>query len=48
MNGKISILMVMGFSALFAIFGRNMLSSSNVTVDNYSFYFTVIWAPWIW
>ena len=39
MNGKISILMVMGFSALFAIFGRNMLSSSNVTVDNYSFYF---------
>ena len=39
MNGKISLLLVMGFSALFALFGRNMLSTSNVTVDNFSFYF---------
>jgi hypothetical protein len=39
MNGKISIILVLGFSALFALFGRNMLSSSSVTVDNFSFYF---------
>lgn len=40
MNGKISLLLVLGFSAIFGLFGRNMLSSSNVTVDNYSFYFS--------
>jgi hypothetical protein len=39
MNGKVSLFLVLGFSALFGIFGRNMLSSSNVTVDNFSFYF---------
>ena len=39
MNGKISLLLVLGFSAIFGLFGRNMLSTSNVTVDNYSFYF---------
>ncbi len=40
MNGKISLLLVLGFSAIFGLFGRNMLSSSNVTVDNFSFYFS--------
>ncbi|MDP2362228.1 MAG: hypothetical protein Q8M94_00510, partial [Ignavibacteria bacterium] len=39
MNGKISLLLVLGFSAIFGLFGRNMLSTSNVTVDNFSFYF---------
>ena len=39
MNGKISLLLVLGFSAIFGLFGRNMLSSSNVTVDNFSFTF---------
>lgn len=39
MNGKVSLFLVLGFSTLFALFGRSMLNSSNVTVDNYSFYF---------
>ncbi len=39
MNGKISLFLVLGFSALFGLVGRNMLSSSNVTVDNYTFYY---------
>ena len=39
MSGKASLLLVLGFSALFGLFGRNMLTSSNATVDNFSFYF---------
>ncbi|MBK7228023.1 MAG: DUF4900 domain-containing protein [Ignavibacteriales bacterium] len=39
MNGKVSLFLVMGFSALFAIFGRNMLSNSTVSINNYSYYF---------
>ncbi len=40
MNGKISLILVMLFSVIFALFGRNMLISSNLTVDNFSFYFS--------
>lgn len=47
MGGKVSLLLVMGFSAVFALFGRNMLSTSNKTVDNYSFYFSKSQAHYI-
>jgi len=47
MNGKISLFLVLGFSALFGLVGRNMLSSSNVTVDNYTFYYDRTQANWL-
>lgn len=42
MGGKVSILLVMLFSALFALFGRNILKSSVAMTDNFATYFNSI------
>lgn len=40
MGGKVSIILVMSFSALFAIFGRNILSNSVTITENFSEYYS--------
>jgi len=39
MGGKVSLILVLGFSSLFAIMGTEMLKSSNEATDNYVDYF---------
>ena len=39
MGGKASLLLVLGFSSIFAIMGVEMLKSSNEATDNYVKYF---------
>jgi hypothetical protein len=41
MGGKISIILVMLFSALFALFGRNILNNSVTITENFSDYYSV-------
>ena len=40
MGGKVSIILVMMFSALFALFGRNILKSSVTITENFSDYYS--------
>ncbi len=39
MGGKVSLILVLGFSSLFAIMGTEMLKTSNEATDNYVNYF---------
>ena len=39
MIGKASLLLIMGFSAIFLVFGYNFNSMSNRTVENFSDYY---------
>lgn len=41
MGGKISVILVMMFSALFALFGRNILNNSVTITENFSDYYSV-------
>jgi hypothetical protein len=41
MGGKISVILVMLFSALFALFGRNILNNSVTVTENFSDYYSV-------
>ncbi|MBK7630028.1 MAG: hypothetical protein IPJ23_04875 [Ignavibacteriales bacterium] len=41
MGGKISVILVMLFSALFALFGRNILNNSVTITENFSDYYSV-------
>lgn len=40
MGGKVSLILVMSFSVLFAMFGRNILNSSVTVTDNFSNYYS--------
>ena len=40
MGGKVSIILVMMFSALFALFGRNILRNSVTITENFSDYYS--------
>jgi len=40
MGGKVSLILVMSFSVLFALFGRNILNSSVMVTENYSDYYS--------
>lgn len=40
MGGKVSLILVMSFSILFAIFGRNILNSSVLITENFSSYYS--------
>lgn len=41
MGGKVSIILVLSFSTLFALFGRNILNSSVTITENFSDYYSV-------
>lgn len=41
MGGKISVILVMLFSAIFALFGRNILNNSVTVTENFSDYYSV-------
>jgi hypothetical protein len=41
MGGKVSIILVMSFSILFALFGKNILNSSVTITENFSDYFSI-------
>ena len=41
MGGKVSIILVMSFSLLFALFGRNILNNSVTITENFSDYYSI-------